>query len=211
LAREGRLEILVANIGGETNHLIVRSGVARAEHESREIKKRAARGTAEAKKRGVKYGNPDLPAARLKAWPKKTENAKKRRALFEAAALEAERSGARTGDQIARAFNERGFKNPSGGLWTAENVYSTRRRKKSSDLKEKARDDVSAPASSLKVGADGKLGSDDVERLCAEMIARGAEPAKINTITAALAAGVPSEEGLRHVEKFMARAAAKRR
>jgi hypothetical protein len=211
LAREGRLDVHVANIGGQASYLTMRSGVARAEHESREIKKRAARGTAEAMKRGVKYGNPDLPAARLKSWPKKTENAKKRRALFEAEVLKVEKSGAHTGIQIAAALNERGFKNPSGNPWTAENVYSTRRRNKLVGLRDPGRTEASALSTPVIVGADGKIASDVIKEMRAAMTAKGFAPEKIDQAAATLAAGAPTEQRVRQLEEFMARAATRRR
>ncbi len=211
LAREGRLDVHVANIGGQASYLTMRSGVARAEHESREIKKRAARGTAEAKKRGVKFGNPHLPEARLKAWPKKTENAKKRRALFEAEVLKVENSGAHTDKQIAAALNERDFKNPSGNRWTEANVYSTRRRNKLVDLREAGRTEASALSIPVIVGADGKIAPDVIEEARAAMTAKGHTPEKIDQATATLAAGAPTEQRVRQLEKFMARAATRRR
>lgn len=211
LAREGRLDVHVANIGGQASYLTMRSGVARAEHEARELKKRAARGTAEAKKRGVKYGNPELPAARLKAWPKKTENAKKRRALFEAAVLKVEKSGAHTAKQIAAALNERHFKNPSGDPWTADNVYSTRRRNKLVGLRDAGRTEASAPSTPVIVGADGKIAPEVIKEVRAAMTAKGFASEKIDQAAATLAAGTPTEQRVRRLEEFMASATEKRR
>ncbi len=211
LAREGRLDVHVANIGGQASYLTMRSGVARAEHESREIKKRAARGTAEAKKRGVKYGNPDLPAARLKAWPKRTENAKKRRSLFEAEVLKIEESGAHTGKQIAAALNERDFKNPSGKRWTEANVYSTRRRNKLVGLRDAGRTEASALSTPVIVGADGKIASDVIKKMRAVLTAKGFASETVNQAAATLAAGAPTEQRVRQPEKFMARAATRHR
>jgi hypothetical protein len=55
--------------------------------------------------------------------------------LFEAEVLIVESEGAHTANQIAAALNKRGFKNPSGGLWTEQNVYSTRRRNRLIDIR----------------------------------------------------------------------------
>ena len=87
VARKGTLNVLIADLGVQPGHVIFRSHVVRAQHELAERKERTARGRAEAKKRGVKSGNPKIADARILATAAKIEKAKMRRMLFEAEVL----------------------------------------------------------------------------------------------------------------------------
>jgi DNA invertase Pin-like site-specific DNA recombinase len=205
LARKGTLNVLVADLGVQPGHVIFRSHVARAQHESAERKERTAHGRAEAKKRGVKSGNPRIAEARILATAAKIENAKERRTLFEAEILTVESEGAHTAKEIYAALNERGFKNPSGGLWTEQNVYSTRRRNRLIDIRESSQKEASDLPLRLVLGADGKVTAEDTERLRLKMQEQGASPATIERIVAKLVAKAPSEVDLRSVQKFMNR------
>jgi DNA invertase Pin-like site-specific DNA recombinase len=169
VARKGALNVLVADLGVQAGHVIFRSHVARAQHESAERKERTAHGRAEAKKRGVKSANPKIADARILATAAKTEKAKMRRRLFEAELLEVVRSGATTAKEIAAGLNERGFKNPSGGLWTEQNVYSARRRNRLIDIRDRCQKEASDLPLRLVLGADGKVTAADIERLRSKM------------------------------------------
>jgi DNA invertase Pin-like site-specific DNA recombinase len=205
VARKGVLNVLVADLGIQAGHVIFRSHVARAQHESAERKERTARGRVEAKKRGVKSGNPKIAVARTLATAAKIEKAKKFRMLFEAEVLIVESEGAHTAKEIAAALNKRGFKNPSGGLWTEQNVYSTRRRNRLIDIRESSQKEASDRPLRLVLGADGKVTSADIERLRLKMQEQAAPPATIERIVAELVAKAPSEAGLLRVQEFMNR------
>ena len=205
LARKGTLNVLIADLGVQPGHVIFRSHVARAQHESAERKERTARGRAEAKKRGVKSGNPKIAEARILATAAKIEKAKERRTLFEAELLEVVRPGATTANEIAAGLNERGFTNSSGGLWTEQNVYSTRRRNRQIDIRDRRQKEASDLPLRLVLGADGKVTPEDTERLRLKMQEQGAPPATIERIVAELVAKAPSEADLLRAQKFMNR------
>jgi DNA invertase Pin-like site-specific DNA recombinase len=109
------------------------------------------------------------------------------------------------------ALQERDFKNSSGKRWTEANVYSTRRRNKLVGLRDAGRTEASTLSTPGIVGADGKIAPDVIETVRAALIAKGLAPEKIDQAAAALAAGALTEQRLRQLEKFMTRAAEKRR
>lgn len=109
------------------------------------------------------------------------------------------------------ALQERDFKNPSGKRWTEANVHITRRRNKLVGLSDADRTEASGPSIPAIVGADGKIASDIIKEVRAAMTAKGFAPEKIDQAAATLAAGTPTEQRVRQLEKFMASAATRRR
>ncbi len=78
-------------------------------------------------------------------------------------------------------------------------------------LRDPGRTEASALSTPVIVGADGKIASDVIKEMRAAMTAKGFAPEKIDQAAATLAAGAPTEQRVRQLEEFMARAATRRR
>jgi DNA invertase Pin-like site-specific DNA recombinase len=109
--------------------VILKARAARIKRETEMLSERTRKGLARAKQRGAKFGNPvNLPEAQALGNLASRRAAEKRRKELEPAIAEIRSQGAKTGEEIAKALNEAGWRTPRGRLWSDANLRRILRR-----------------------------------------------------------------------------------
>jgi DNA invertase Pin-like site-specific DNA recombinase len=117
-----KVPFLVAELGPDVDPFVLHLFAALAEKERALISTRTRQALAAAKVRGVTLGNPKLHVARSSAVSAVKAEADRYAANVLPVIREAQKAGATTLRDIAKALNARGVATPRGGQWHAKSV-----------------------------------------------------------------------------------------
>jgi DNA invertase Pin-like site-specific DNA recombinase len=117
-----KVPFLVAELGPDVDPFVLHLFAALAEKERALISTRTRQALAAAKVRGVVLGNPKLHAARSSAVSAVRAEADRYAANVLPVIREAQKAGATTLRDIAKALNARGVATARGGQWHAKSV-----------------------------------------------------------------------------------------
>jgi DNA invertase Pin-like site-specific DNA recombinase len=117
-----KVPFLVAELGSDVDPFVLHLFAALAEKERALISTRTRQALAAAKARGVTLGGPKLHVARRNAQVAIMTEADRHAANVLPIIREAQKAGAKTLRQIAKALNARGVATARGGRWHAKSV-----------------------------------------------------------------------------------------